>query len=95
MKVPSFSTSEASTIALTLIGFIASDEERLERFLALSGISLADLKTGAADAGFQAFIVDYALQDEKLVVDFSTSSGIKPEVVQIARYALPGATHDL
>jgi Protein of unknown function (DUF3572) len=94
LKSTSLSASEASSISLKLIGFIASDEERLERFLALSGISLMDLKEGAANPEFQGFVLDYALQDEKLIVDFSISTGIKAELIQFARYALPGATHD-
>jgi Protein of unknown function (DUF3572) len=86
--------SEASSITLNLITFIVSEEERLERFLALSGMSLMDIKNGAANPEFQGFMLDYALQDEKLVVDFSSSCGIKAESLQLARLALPGATHD-
>lgn len=94
MKPASVSASDASSIALNLIAFIASDENRLDRFLALSGIMLMDLKTGAANPDFQGFVLDYALQDETLIIDFSTSSGNKAENIQLARFALPGATHD-
>jgi Protein of unknown function (DUF3572) len=94
LKPSSISASEASTIVLNLIAFIASDEVQLERFSALSGISLFDMKTGAIKPEFQAFVLDYALQDEKLIIDFSILSGTKPEVLQFARFALPGATRD-
>ncbi len=80
---------------MNFIGFIASDETRLERFLALSGIGLDDLKNGAATPDFQGFVLDYALQDEKLILDFCAATGLKPELVQTARYTLPGATYDI
>ena len=95
MKSSSLNASEASSITLNLVGFIASDDDRLERFLNLSGISLEDLRSGAANPAFQGFVLDYALQDEKLIVDFSVNAGIKADLIQMARFALPGASHDL
>ncbi len=94
MKPTSITASEASSIALNLIGFIVSDEERLERFLASSGLMLSDLKDGAAKPQFQGFVLEYALQDEKLILDFALQSGNKAEIIQTARYSLPGATYD-
>ena len=94
MKTSSFNLVEASTIALNLIAYIASAEERLERFLGLSGISLNDLQSSAANPEFQGFVLDYALQDESLIIGFAESCGMKPESLQRARFALPGATYD-
>lgn len=94
MKESSPNAAEASTIALNLIAYIASDEETLERFIGLSGISLNDLQSSAANPEFQGFVLDYALQDESLIISFVESCGMKPESLQRARYALPGATYD-
>ncbi len=94
MKASSINAVEASTIALNLITYIVSGEEQLERFLGLSGISLGDLQSGAANPEFQGFVLDYALQDETLLVEFSSFAGLKPESLQRARFALPGATYD-
>ncbi len=94
MKASSLNTSYASTIALNLITYIASNEDILERFLGLSGISLNDLQSSAANPEFQGFMLDYALQDESLIIDFAKSCGMKPETLQQARFALPGATYD-
>jgi Protein of unknown function (DUF3572) len=87
-------TAEASDIALRFIGFIASDEDRLERFLGLTGISLGDLKDGANDPAFQGFVLDYAMQDESLILEFATFDESSPTKLVAARHALPGATHD-
>lgn len=94
MKLNSTSTTEASTIALNLIAYIASNEKTLERFLGLSGILLHDLQSSAASPEFQGFVLDYALQDESLIIEFAESCGMKPETIQRARFALPGATYD-
>lgn len=95
MKPTSFTLSEASDITLNLIGFIASDDDRIERFFALSGMTLEDLKDGAQKPEFLGFLLDYALQDETLILDFAAASGTKPENIQRARFALPGATYDI
>ena len=94
MKASSLNAIESSTIALNLITYIAADEERLERFLGLSGISLNELQSSAANPEFQGFVLDYALQDESLIIEFAESCGMKPESLQRARFALPGATYD-
>jgi Protein of unknown function (DUF3572) len=94
LKLNSTKTVDASVIALNFINFVASEEIRLERFLALTGISLADLKTGAQDPAFQGFILDYAMQDETLILEFAAMEGVSPTKIVTARHALPGSTHD-
>ena len=85
---------EGSTIALQLIAFLASDEERLERCSALSGLGLNDLKAGAQNPVFLGFMLDYALQDESLILAFSESQQISPQSLATARRQLPGANDD-
>jgi hypothetical protein len=94
VKTTSYTTEGASVIALKFIEFIASEESRLERFLALTGISLGDLKDSAKDPSFQGFVLDYAMQDETLILEFATIDNTSPSVLVSARHALPGATHD-
>lgn len=81
-------------IALKFMGFIASDESRMERFTALSGIYPDDLRNNAGEPTFQGFVLDYALQDEALILEFAASEGLSPEKIAAARYDLPGATYD-
>jgi Protein of unknown function (DUF3572) len=80
----------ASDIALKFIGFLVSDEERLERFCALSGMGEAELKSGLTDPVMQGFVLDYALSDESLLLAFAADHGLKPEAVVRARQQLPG-----
>ena len=86
------SAANAEVIALNCLGFLAEDGKRLGRFLALSGISPQSLRTQAGEPSFLAGVLDYVLADEKLLVAFSETQGLKPEAVMAVRRQLPGAT---
>ena len=94
LKNSSQNELEGSSIALQFMAFLASDEERLERFSALSGMGLNDLKAGAQNPVFLGFMLDYALQDESLILAFSESKQISPQSLATARRQLPGANDD-
>ncbi|MFO0993645.1 MAG: DUF3572 domain-containing protein [Hyphomicrobiales bacterium] len=85
------SAPDAEAIALNCLGFLAEDGERLGRFLALSGISPQSLRAQASEPSFLAGVLDYLLADEKLLLAFSETQGLKPEAVIGARRRLPGA----
>ena len=93
-KNNSHSTLEGSTIALQLIAFLASDDERMERFSALSGMALGDMKDGANNPVFLGFMLDYALQDEALILSFAEFHEISPQTLALTRRQLPGASDD-
>ena len=95
MPKTSINASEAHAIALQFITFIASDEERLDRFSNLSGMTMSDLKNGINDPVFLGFVFDYGLQDEALILSFAATHDIKPETLFTIRQGLPGAQHDI
>jgi hypothetical protein len=80
----------ASDIALKFISFLVGDEERLDRFCALTGMGQSELKAGLTDQTMQGFLLDYALSDESLLLAFAADNSLKPEAVVRARHALPG-----
>jgi Protein of unknown function (DUF3572) len=88
-KVP-----DNATIALQLLAFIASDEDRLERFSALSGMGLGEMRDGVQNPVFLGFMMDYALQDEALILAFAEHADISPQTVVSARRHFPGASDD-
>jgi Protein of unknown function (DUF3572) len=81
---------DADILPLQLITFLASDEERFERFLALSGLGPEDFRSHLAERGFQAMVLDQVLQDQSLVLEFTTAHALKPEAVLAARRKSPG-----
>lgn len=80
----------ASIIALNFISFLASDEDRLMRFCAYTGMSSGDLPAGIGETAFQAMALDYALSDEALLMAFAADAGLDPEAIVAARCVLPG-----
>jgi hypothetical protein len=83
--------SASQTTAISALGFLAADETRLERFLALSGLGPHNLRRAAADSGFLAAVLDYIVADERLLVAFAAQEGLQPAAVVRARESLGGA----
>ncbi len=84
------SAYSAEETALNLIAFLLVDQDRTERLVALTGIGRDDLQSRMQEAEFQAFIFDYALQDDALIIEFAQSVNLHPESVVAARRKLPG-----
>lgn len=78
----------AEAIAIKALGFLAGDDERLERFLALSGLDPSGLRAAAAAPGFLAGVLDHVLGDEKLTLDLAADLDLDPAEIGRARAAL-------
>ncbi len=81
---------EAETTALSALSWLAGEPERLGAFLAASGAAPGDLRQRAGEPEFLGFVLDWILQDEAAVIDFSEAAGLRPETALRARAALPG-----
>ena len=68
-------------IAIQALTFIAGNPDHGERFLALSGIGLGDLRQAAADPGFLRGVMDYIVSDEPLLLLVAAEAGVTPEAV--------------
>ena len=84
---------ESEAIAIQAIGYIANDDERLARFLALTGLDPAGLRAAAREPGFLASVLDHLAGYEPDLVAFATDAGIAPEKVAAARLVLSGPDH--
>lgn len=83
--------SEAEDIAVAALGFLAAEPARLQRFLALTGVSPDELMAGAGRPEMQASILEHMLGDESLLLAFATHAGVAPERVEPALRSLEGA----
>jgi hypothetical protein len=82
----------AEIVALRALTFLAADSERLERFLALSGVGPEELRERAGDRDFLAGVLDHLLADESLLLAFCAEEGLRPEVPGRARTELAGGS---
>lgn len=75
---------EAETLGINALQFLASDPERLGRFLALTGIGPAELKASAGEPHLLAAVLDHLLRDESLLLVFAAEYRIAPEFMTLA-----------
>jgi uncharacterized protein DUF3572 len=83
--------SQAETLALKGLAFLASDGETLLRLLTLTGLELDDLRTRAAEPELLAAVMDFLLSDDALLTRFSEDEDLDVKEIHAARRALPGA----
>jgi len=81
---------QAEALAIEALSFLASDAERLGRFLALSGIGAEQIRSAAAEPGFLAGVLEHLSSDEPLLLAFAGHAGVDPADVVRARVALSG-----
>lgn len=79
---------QAETVALEALTFITRDEERMSRFLAISGIHLSSIRSAAAEPGFLAGVLDYVAADEPLLIELAKELQTKPERIMEAHWTL-------
>ena len=85
---------ESSDIILKLLTFLAVDEDRLTRFLALSGLVPQDLRMRHNEPVFQGFLLDYLFQDDRTTSEFCTEIQLSPGSLMRLRHKLPGGAGD-
>ncbi|WP_158815069.1 DUF3572 domain-containing protein [Methylocapsa sp. S129] len=80
----------AAQMAIEALAWLAADDDRLGRFLTLSGLGPENLRKAAAEPRFLAAILDYLASNEALLVDFARDSARNPEEVARAHAVLHG-----
>ena len=85
----------AQEIGLKALLFLAEDEGRLIRFLSETGLDPDGLKRQAGTDTTLAAVLGHLLDDESLLLVFTSAASVDPVDVQSARAALGGpATWD-
>ena len=85
---------QAEAIAIRALSYIASEQELLPRFLALSGIEAGQIRQAAREPGFLAGVLQFVLAHEPTLIAFAEASGIPPGDVAAARKELPFGEED-
>ncbi len=85
---------DAEAIALAALNFVLADEDRLTRFLGLTGLDLARLRDGIADPAKRpailGAILDHLLAWEPWLLAFAAEIGEKPNAIAAIRRHFPG-----
>jgi hypothetical protein len=89
-KASGRSREAAESLAIQALNYLATEPERLSRFLALSGLDPGSIRSAAAESGFLAGVLAHLGQDESLLVAFAAEAGVTPAEVDRARRVLAG-----
>lgn len=81
---------EPEALALQALAFILSDDDHRERFLALTGLDAAAIRSLPDDAAGLGAVLDHLLGWEPLLLEFSAAVEIPPQQIGLARRRLPG-----
>jgi hypothetical protein len=81
----------AESIAISALGFLATDREHLEQFLSLSGLTPDRIREVAKDPGFLLGVLQHVLSDEKLASGFAVQEGLSPDALAAAVHVLERA----
>ena len=84
---------DAEVLAISALAFIAADQERLDRFLALTGLNPETIRAGAQQPGFLSGVLQQIVTWEPWLIEFATFAGIGPADVTRAAEALAGGSH--
>jgi hypothetical protein len=72
---------DAEDIAIRALGFLASDPERLDRFLSFTGLGPDNLRAAAQAPGFLVSVLDHLASDESLLMALAGNLGLSPDAM--------------
>lgn len=86
----SYSIQAAEQLALQALSHIAARPELVSALFTSSGLDPETLRKAAESPDFHAHLLDFLLEDDRRVLDFSQAIGIRPEEVLAARTVIGG-----
>jgi hypothetical protein len=78
----------AEAIAIDALAFIASDDDLLSRFVALTGLDPAGIRAETGRFHLLRSVMHHVVEHEDLLIAFASSAGLKPEQVAAAAQSL-------
>lgn len=80
--------TQAETIALQGLAYLAGQPEEMERFLRLSGLEVEDLRARAGDNELLAAVVGFLLGQDSLTTGFCESAELDPRILHAVQHVL-------
>ena len=74
------SPDEAESVAIAAFTALTADEERMSRFMAVSGLRPDTIRQAVESPRFFAGILDYVVSDEPLLIALASEMQVRPGV---------------
>ena len=87
---PAMTPESADILTLEGLGWLAGQDNALERFLNQSGIDAASLREAAGSREMSVAVLDFLFGNEELLLQFCESAAITPKQMHLARHVLGG-----
>jgi hypothetical protein len=87
---PKVDDPPAPELALRALAFLVQDDDRVARFLALTGLDGSQVRDLLGERAFHLAVLDHLAGDEAMLLEFASSVSLSPEVVGRARRSLGG-----
>ena len=81
---PTITTESAEILALEALGWLAGQDQALDRFLAVTGIDPASLRAAAENPGLGLAVLEFLLSNEELLLAFCEAAGTTSRAVHAA-----------
>jgi hypothetical protein len=78
----------AEILALEALAWVAGRPEAIDRFLAISGLGVHDLRQAAGNPDLLGSVLDFLLANEPLLLDFCQDASTSAKAVHMARHRL-------
>ena len=88
------SREQAEVVALRALAWLVADEDLAGRFLAMTGCDGETLRQRAGLPEVLGSVLDFLLENETALLDFTQDAGLDPDSIGQARLRLPGAMFD-
>lgn len=82
------SIAASQELAVSVLGRLAVDADRLGRFLLSTGLDPTGIRAAAASSDFPVAVLDYVAGDEALLLEIAGELGCPPEHIMAARRSL-------
>ena len=92
MRLPWPEADLGDSLAIAALNFLASDGDRLERFLSTTGLGPHNLRKAANEPHFLKSVLEYVASDEPLLTAFAAEAGLDPAAVGRALITTQGGT---
>lgn len=84
------SRDAGETLAIQALAWLASQDELLPQFLAMTGAGIDSLRSAAQDPNFLGAVLDFLLAEDARVIEFCDAHHIPYTQPARARAVLPG-----
>jgi hypothetical protein len=89
LKSPKAPPPDPEVLALQGLAFLIADDDRLSRFLGLTGLDGNAVRGLAHDPHGLGAVLDYLLGFEPLLLEFAAEIGVDAAVIATQRHRLP------